>query len=88
MRTAAFDEPYFTILRYRGSDGIVVELEFERSSNRVRVGRWWWRFEGCTEWMGGAGHKQKMAALLEAAHARGMSGEQFDAKPVLLRSVR
>lgn len=74
------DERYFIWLRYRGSDGSIVELSFERARHK-RV-RWWWRFDGETQWWGGAGHKSKLDALLEAAHERGMTGAEYDAKPI------
>jgi hypothetical protein len=78
-------DPYFDYLVYRGSDGTVVELRFERTSAMIRVGWWLWKFGGESEWRGE--RRDKLHALLDAAHARGMSGAAFDAKPVTLRLV-
>ena len=75
-------DPYFDWLQYRGSNGAVVELQFELTGTRNRRARWWWRKLGEQQWYGGDGHSMKLAALNEAAHHFWLSGEAFDAQPV------
>ena len=75
--------PYLECLRYRGTDGAVVELRFNiprGRRGRSSWHRWWWRIVGEEQWYGGTGLR-KIECLIQAAHHRGMSCAMWDPMP-------
>ena len=69
-------EPYWTILRFRGRGGVMVELDYELTSPPTVRAQWYWRYVGFEAWHGPA--KSKIYALIQAAWACHRSAEAMD----------
>lgn len=78
-------DPTWGALCYRGSDGTVVELDYETKKRRgkpCKGARWWFRKLGSEEWYGGRGYNTKLGALIDAANTLGLSCDAWDPQPV------
>jgi hypothetical protein len=72
-------DPYFSTLKYRGRDGQLVELEYQRTTPVQNRGHWWYRLQDLEQ----GPFSSKFSALIDAAHSQGLSGKDMNWEPVV-----